>query len=323
MKRCEQFGFNQDQLIDILFVATPVAIICARAYYVIFNYEQFAADPIRIFQIWTGGLAVYGSVIGGLIAGAVMAKIKKIKIGALLDLGVLGFLIGQAIGRWGNFVNREAYGYATSLPWRMEITDIYTGMRMAVHPTFLYESLWNVLGFVLLHFASKHRKYDGQTFLTYLAWYGLGRGIIEGFRSDSLYFLGTDLRVSQVLAFSSCLLALLILAYNALFRRFDPEDMQAVRYQARKNSAEAAAAGVAAVEPEGADSIDAAETAETVESGGTSEAGGETASGSEADVSAAFVGEPVIPQDAEPADTAENPEGTDPDDDVPEPPKNS
>ncbi|MGI6576844.1 MAG: prolipoprotein diacylglyceryl transferase [Eubacteriales bacterium] len=110
------------------------------------------------------------------------------------------------------------------------------GRRIAVHPTFLYESLWNALGFVLLHFASKRRKYDGQTFLTYLAWYGLGRGLIEGLRTDSLYFLNTGLRVSQLLAFASCLVALLILGYNALFRQHDPNDMQlpVIRLQRRK-----------------------------------------------------------------------------------------
>lgn len=233
MKRCEQFGFNQDQLIDMLFVATPAAIICSRLYYVIFSYEQFAGNPARIFQIWTGGLAIYGAVIGGLLGGAIVAKVRKIKISAAFDLASLGFLIGQSIGRWGNLINREAYGTVTDLPWRMEIFDWSVGRRIAVHPTFLYESLWNALGFVLIHFASKRRKYDGQTFLTYLAWYGLGRGLIEGLRTDSLYIPGTNLRVSQVLGFASCLAALLILGYNALFRTHDPDNMQVAKYRAR------------------------------------------------------------------------------------------
>ena len=236
LKRCEEFGFNQDQLIDILFVATPAGIIGARAYYVIFSYDQFRGNPVKMLQIWTGGLAIYGAVIGGLLAGAIAARVKKIKVTAALDLASLGFLIGQSIGRWGNFINREAYGSVTSLPWRMEIFDWSVGRRISVHPTFLYESLWNALGFVLLHFASKRRKYDGQTFLTYLAWYGLGRGLIEGLRTDSLYFLNANLRVSQVLAFASCFAALLILGYNALFRTHDPENMQVAIYNAKKAS---------------------------------------------------------------------------------------
>jgi len=258
LRRCEKFGFNQDQLIDLLFVATPVAIIGARAYYVIFNYHEFASDPIRIFQIWTGGLAIYGAVIGGLLSGAIAARVKKIKIGAALDIGALGFLIGQAVGRWGNFINREAYGVPTNLPWRMEIYDWASGMRVAVHPTFLYESLWNILGFILLHFASRRRRYDGQTFLTYVAWYGLGRGLIEGLRTDSLYFLDTGLRVSQVLGFASCLAALLILGYNALFRRFDPEDMQYARYMklARSKASGSADLDEAGAMPGNADAAD-------------------------------------------------------------------
>lgn len=233
MKRCEQFGFSQDDLMDMLLVATPAGIIGARAYYVIFNYDIFRGNPTKIFQLWTGGLAIYGGIIGALLAAAIVAKVKKIKIMSVFDIGALGFLIGQAVGRWGNFINREAYGTVTNLPWRMEIWDWSRAQRIAVHPTFLYESLWNVLGFVLLHFASKRRKYDGQTFWTYVAWYGVGRGLIEGLRTDSLYLFGTDIRVSQLLAFGSCLAALLILGYNAFFKVHDPEDMQVRRYKAK------------------------------------------------------------------------------------------
>ncbi len=221
LKRCDEFGIVQDDLLDALLVAAPTAIIGARLYYVIFNYDIFRGDPGRIIQIWTGGLAIYGGLIGGLAAGAIVAKIKKMKVFALLDLTSLGFLIGQSIGRWGNFINREAYGTITTLPWRMEIYDYSYGGRVAVHPAFLYESLWNALGFLLLHFISKKKKYDGQIILLYLAWYGFGRGIIEGFRTDSLYFLDTNLRVSQVLGFASCIVALLIIGYIALFKKRD------------------------------------------------------------------------------------------------------
>lgn len=237
MRRSEEFGYSQDDLIDMLFVATPAGIIGARAYYVIFNFDYFRGDPVRVLQIWTGGLAIYGGVIGALIAAAIVARIKKIQIMSVFDIAALGFLIGQAVGRWGNFVNREAYGVITDLPWRMEIFDWSLARRVAVHPAFLYESLWNTLGFVLLHFASKRRKYDGQTFWTYVAWYGLGRGLIEGLRTDSLYLFSTNLRVSQVLGFGSCLAALIILGYNAYFKTHEPEEMQVARYRAKLTAA--------------------------------------------------------------------------------------
>lgn len=219
LRRCKDYGVTEDDLIDVLLVAAPAGVIGARAFYVLFNYELFRGDPLSVFQIWNGGLAIYGAVIGGLFAGSLMARYKKIHIPAILDLGSLGFMIGQAIGRWGNFVNREAYGIQTSLPWRMEIFDYYSRTRLAVHPCFLYESVWNALGFVLLHFLSKRRKYDGQVFLLYLVWYGIGRGLIEGLRTDSLYFLSTGLRISQVLGFASALIALLFLGFRALYRR--------------------------------------------------------------------------------------------------------
>ena len=134
MRRSEEFGYSQDDLIDMLFVATPAGIIGARAYYVIFNFDYFRGDPVRMLQIWTGGLAIYGGVIGALIAAAIVARIKKIKIMSVFDIAALGFLIGQAVGRWGNFVNREAYGVITDLPWRMEIFDWSLARRVAVHP---------------------------------------------------------------------------------------------------------------------------------------------------------------------------------------------
>ena len=143
------------------------------------------------------------------------------KLSAMFDIGALGLLIGQCIGRWGNFVNGEAYGVACDLPWRMEIYDAASLSRLAVHPTFLYESLWNLLGFVLLHFRLKKRKFSGEIFLLYVAWYGFGRGLIEGLRTDSLYFMGTGLRISQFLGFASCLAALIVLFYFYLFR--DPD----------------------------------------------------------------------------------------------------
>jgi phosphatidylglycerol:prolipoprotein diacylglycerol transferase len=234
LKRTEQFGFSEDNLIDILLVAVPVAIICARGYFVIFNYDLFRGNPAKMFRIWEGGLAVYGGIIGGLVSAAIVARIKKIKPLAVLDLGALGFLIGQAVGRWANLINREAYGTVTNLPWRMEIYNASSGMRAAVHPCFLYESLWNILGFVLLHFASKKRKYDGQVLLGYLGWYGLGRALIEGLRTDSLYLFGTGIRISQFIGLASFFAALVIIVYIRLFKSAGFGELQAAAYQREK-----------------------------------------------------------------------------------------
>lgn len=216
--RTKEFDIKEDNFLDALIWAVPVAIIFARLYYVAFNFEPYRNDPIKILYIWEGGIAVYGSIIGAIIAVAIYCKVKKLSLLNMLDLGSLGLLIGQAIGRWGNFVNGEAYGSVTKLPWRMEIFDVETMSRIAVHPTFLYESLWNVAGFILLHFRSKHRKFKGEIFWLYVAWYGFGRGFIEGMRTDSLYFMGTNLRISQFLGFATCFAAVILLFIQYVFR---------------------------------------------------------------------------------------------------------
>ena len=171
-----------------------------------------------------GGLAIYGGVIGAVIGALIFCRVKKLNVLALLDLVCLGFLIGQCIGRWGNFLNREAFGGETTGFLRMGLTDGTTGRTIYVHPTFLYESVWNLAGFLLLHVLSKRRKYDGQTALQYMAWYGAGRAVIEGLRTDSLYIPGTDLRVSQIVAAVGCVTALIILTVQA-FRKHDPEKL--------------------------------------------------------------------------------------------------
>ena len=218
-RRSREFGIKEDDVIDGVLWVTPFAIICARLYYCLFSWDSYADDPISILYIWNGGLAIYGGVIGAAIGVIVFCKIKKIKIPALLDLVALGFLIGQAMGRWGNFFNREAFGCRTDSFFRMGLLNSITGTVGYFHPTFLYESVWNVIGFVMLHFASKHRQYDGQIALGYAAWYGLGRTFIEGLRTDSLY-LGV-FRVSQLLAAVTCFAALVVLVWQ-MFRPHDP-----------------------------------------------------------------------------------------------------
>ena len=221
-RRAASFGLKEDDILDGVLWVTPFAILCARAYYVIFSWKNYAANPISALYIWEGGLAIYGGVIGAVVGVIVFCRIKKIKIAALLDLVALGFLIGQCIGRWGNFFNREAFGAATDSFLRMGLTSPLTGVTEYYHPTFLYESLWNLVGFIGLHFLSKHRRYDGQIALGYAAWYGLGRSIIEGLRMDSLYW--GPIRVSQLLAVVSCLAAAGVLLVLS-FREHDPADL--------------------------------------------------------------------------------------------------
>ena len=218
-RRSKDFGLKEDDLIDGVLWVTPFAIICARAYYVIFRWaEEYAANPISALYIWQGGLAIYGGVIGAVVGITVFCKIRKIKPAVVLDVVSLSFLIGQSIGRWGNFFNREAFGAETDVLWKMGLMKA-NGDIIYVHPTFLYESLWNACGLVILHFASKRRKFDGQVALGYMAWYGLGRCMIEGLRSDSLYI--GPFRVSQLLAGISCIAAVSILLWNH-FRPQDP-----------------------------------------------------------------------------------------------------
>ena len=213
MRRAPQFGVTEDHVLDGVLWITPFAILCARAYYCIFSWELYADDPISVLYIWNGGIAIYGGVLGAVAGIILYCRIRKISLGAALDLVLLGFLIGQAIGRWGNFFNREAFGAETDSFLRMGLFSPLTGTTTYHHPTFLYESVWNALGFVILHFLSKKRQYDGQIALGYAAWYGLGRTFIEGLRTDSLYIPGTPIRIRQLLAAVSCLAALAVLAY--------------------------------------------------------------------------------------------------------------
>ena len=203
--RTKDFGITSDNLTDCLIICVPLGIICARIYYVVFEWGYYAQHPGEIIAIWKGGIAIYGGIIGTLIGLFMYSRVKKLSLASLCDLAAFGLLIGQCIGRWGNFVNGEAHGGPTTLPWGMTID----GQSM-VHPTFLYESLWNLAGFVLLHFYSKKRRFKGEIALLYAAWYGAGRAWIEGLRTDSLYI--GSVRVSQLLAIISCVAAIAVLA---------------------------------------------------------------------------------------------------------------
>ena len=223
LRRREQFGLSEDDLLDGVLWITPFSIACARLYYCAFEWEQYASDPISILYIWEGGIAIYGAVIGAALGVFIHSRfIKKISVTAVLDIVSLSFFIGQILGRWGNFFNREAHGGVTDNFLRMGLLNPTTLEGQYYHPTFLYESVWNLIGFTVLHFFSKKRRYDGQVALLYVAWYGLGRCFIEGLRTDSLWW--GPFRVSQVLAAASC-----IAAAVALFllgrREHKPEDL--------------------------------------------------------------------------------------------------
>ena len=209
--RVKEFGVTSDNLVDCLIICVPAGIVCARIYYVVFEWDYYSQHLSEIIAIWNGGIAIYGAVIGVLIGLFAYSRVKKLSFATLCDLAAFGLLIGQCIGRWGNFVNGEAHGGPTALPWGMSING-----GEPVHPTFLYESIWNLIGFIGLHFYSKKRKFPGEMALLYVAWYGLGRAWIEGLRTDSLH-LGS-LRVSQVLAAVSCIAAVALLArqYNRI-----------------------------------------------------------------------------------------------------------
>ena len=211
-KRGKEFGLKEDDIMDGFLWITPFAIICARIYYVAFSWADYADDPISVFYIWEGGIAIYGGVLGAILGMWILCRVKKLKITAVLDLILTAFLIGQCIGRWGNFMNREAFGAPTDTFLRMGLFNTRTGGWEYYHPTFLYESLWNGIGFLVLHFLSKKRQYDGQMALGYAAWYGLGRAFIEGLRMDSLYW--GSIRVSQALAAITCVTAVAVLLWQ-------------------------------------------------------------------------------------------------------------
>ena len=203
--RAGRIGIDSDQIIDFALFVIPIGVIGARLYYVLMELDSFHSLG-DVLNIRGGGLAIYGGIIGGAITVFVMCHIKKIYFPAFADCVVPGLIMAQAIGRWGNFMNGEAFGAITDSFLRMGIKN-YNSMHtfgtsemVYVHPTFLYESLWNIVGFIGVNIFYKHKKYDGQIFLMIFGWYGLGRMMIEGLRTDSLYLFGTSIRTSQALA---------------------------------------------------------------------------------------------------------------------------
>ena len=223
--RARQIGITVDTMLDIAIFLIPCAVLGARLYYVLTTpgeYDSF----LDVIAIWNGGLAIYGGVIAGVITVFAVCRYKKLKTLDVLDCIAPGLILAQAIGRWGNFCNGEAFGYETDIFCRMSLNNSSTLFQtLMVHPCFLYESLWNILGFILINIFYKKRKYDGQVFIAVCGWYGLGRAWIEGLRTDSLYLpeiFGLSLRVSQVLALAVAALCVGLLIYHAVKKTNKP-----------------------------------------------------------------------------------------------------
>jgi len=217
-KNCARFDMKMDDIYDYMIWAVILAVIGCRLYYCLTYTDSagvhtYLRDPVTMLYIRDGGLAIYGGVIGAVLALLIRSRMRHERIWPVLDIMGFGMLIGQLVGRWGNFFNREAFGYETDIFCRMGLT--LNGSTVYVHPTFLYESLWNFAGLLLLHFHSKtRRKYQGQYFFAYLLWYGIGRTMIEGLRSDSLWLIPDVIRISQLLAAVTAVLALVVLLVN-------------------------------------------------------------------------------------------------------------
>ncbi|MBR6969031.1 MAG: prolipoprotein diacylglyceryl transferase [Ruminococcus sp.] len=243
LPRMKRFGLDSDRAIDVIIGGVLGGIVGARVYYVLMKWDEYKWDWKAIINTRNGGLAIYGGIIGAFIVGYIIARIRKVRALPMLDITALGLLIGQGIGRWGNFVNQEAFGTNTdsflgmtggtiqrTISGSMQMGgDMYEkGLNMLwekpVHPCFLYESAWCLLGFVILSFWSKRRKYDGQIFLMYLAWYGAERFVVEGLRTDSL-MLG-NMRVSQALSAVIFIVSMLLQIIFFAKRKRDPESME-------------------------------------------------------------------------------------------------
>ncbi|MBO4868466.1 MAG: prolipoprotein diacylglyceryl transferase [Clostridia bacterium] len=274
--RAKKLGIKTDDMYDYAIFVVIFGIIGARAYYVLttlqtHQYKSF----IDVIAVWEGGLAIYGGIIAGVLTILVVSLIKKIKFLRVLDAIAPSVMIGQAIGRWGNYFNQEAFGSNTSLPWGMrsyvvqatgsgnlqgtveyltknkaeiESLGIQIDPNGFVHPTFLYECLWNVIGFVIINLLYKRRKFDGQMFLMYITWYGLGRAFIEMLRTDSLFIPGTKIRISMVVGFLCFVGGIILMIILGIRAKKDPDKINSCAYYGEK--AEKIAAELAAAEAE-------------------------------------------------------------------------
>ena len=247
MRQARHYGLTADNVLDFVLWAVPACILGSRIYYVVFYLDLYRTengglDWGRMIAIWDGGLAIYGTVIAGALTVLIYTRVKKLRFAAMTDLAVLGLLLGQIIGRWANFINREAFGGLTDLPWRMRLW-VSAEQSIEVHPTFLYESLWNLAGLLLLLFVvSKGRRFDGENTWFYFLWYGLGRTWVEGLRTDSLYlfgwtFFGEPVRVSQALSLVMAAVAAFMLFYKIRIRKCTADGLLVNQLEAQRKLA--------------------------------------------------------------------------------------
>ncbi|MCM1363756.1 MAG: prolipoprotein diacylglyceryl transferase [Faecalibacterium sp.] len=259
-----KWKINLDKMVDVLIYGTIGGIIGARLYYVAFKWDYYGSHLGDIVKIWEGGLAIYGGLIGGLIAAYIVCKVEKLNMLNLMDMASMSFLIGQGIGRWGNYANQEAFGSITNKSWGMMSDTVvsyisshadYFGLEnvdnipqyiaendLYVHPTFFYESVWCLLGFAVLYIIMrKYRKFSGQLFLTYGVWYGFERTIVEGMRSDSLYIGNSGIRVSQLISLALMLVCLALLIALLVKYTKHPKPIEGIDYFPPKTEKEIAA----------------------------------------------------------------------------------
>ena len=289
-KNSRHVGIKEDDIYDVIIWTIPFSIIGARLYFVLFSLDYYRANPSKIIAVWEGGLAIYGGIIAGILVIFLVCRFKKMNVLAALDLIMGGLLIGQILGRWGNFFNREAFGAQTEIFCRMGLTAP-DGTTIYVHPTFLYESLWNLALFVIVSILIRRekRKYNGQVFLVYLFGYGIGRALIEGLRTDSLYLWNTNIRVSQLLSVILAIVAGTLLIVNAIrvkkgtltlspaYRKKESEaaDKVPVSEEDNQNSAETAEEAIDSAEAGESSTEEAAEETAPEEPGKEEEHGGE------------------------------------------------
>ena len=244
VKRAKYCGLREDDVLDATLWAVPFCILGSRLYYVLFYLDLYrtesgALDWGAMVRIWDGGIAIYGTVIAGVIVALVFTRRRGLPFFTMLDAMAPGLMLGQVIGRWANFINREAFGCETTLPWRMKVWITHSA-SIEVHPTFFYESLWNLIGLLLLLFVvSKARRFDGENTCFYFLWYGLGRAWIEGLRTDSLYLFdwtlfGERIRVSQALSALLAVGAAAVLIWQIAIKKRTPESTWARRREAER-----------------------------------------------------------------------------------------